>query len=213
MQYNQELQKQTWYSCTIYTMLNIIKYDYWVELKIDWILKIVIYMEKIGALLPWGAYFAVIYPAMTKLISYKTWLNLKVKKSSISVWLDNKSMWGLWFKKSSRLYKDLANDWVITKKDYYKISKHSKWYWHNHAVKQGNNSKKWTFLETLGWLSYTVSLKDLQYAQKIDLYYDPARTLIPWDERTKRAQKKLIKMAEERKEFISYEEFLNIDFK
>jgi hypothetical protein len=65
-------------------MLNIIKYDYGIEVKDDLIYKIVSYMEYTGVLLPRGAYFSVIYPAMCKLIKLKTGLNLKVKKSSIS---------------------------------------------------------------------------------------------------------------------------------
>lgn len=207
-QYDQTLQKQTGYACTVYSMLNIIKYDYGIELKVDWILKIVVYMEKIGVLFPKWAVFSVIYPAMTKLIEMKTGFKLNIKKSSISSGLDNKSMWGLWFKKASRLYKTLSQDWQITKEDIEELVKAKGWYGHNHAWKLWNKTHKWIMIETLWGYAYTYTLDNLQRAEIMGLYYDTARTLVPWDSKTLQAQKYWVKEAKKRKQFIPIEEVL-----
>ena len=45
--YDQTLDKRTKRSCTIYTMLNILKYDFGVVVKDSMIYKIVAYMESI----------------------------------------------------------------------------------------------------------------------------------------------------------------------
>ncbi len=200
-QYNQKEQKDTFYACTIYTMLNILKFDYWISVNIDNILWIVKYMEKLGALLPKWAYFSVIYPAMAKLLEWKTGMKFKIKVSSISAWLDNKHMWGLWFKKASKFYKELAKDQLIDKLDIDKIKAWPKGYWHNHAWKRK------TILETLGGYYYEMSLKTLKYAVKQDIYYDTARTIVPWDARTERIQKELIRIAKKTGKTIPYDRF------
>jgi hypothetical protein len=52
----------------------------------------------------------------------------------------------------------------------------------------------------------------LKYAQRANIYYDTARTLIPKDERTKKAQKYLIREAKKTKKLFTMEEVLKIDF-
>ena len=195
-QYDQTKSENTKYSCTIYTMLNIIKYDFWVEVSDSIIFKIVAYMEGIGALWPKWAYFSVIYSAMVKLIEYKTWFKLKIKKSSISKWLDDKSMWALWFKKLSDLSIGLAKDdhWITTF-DIQEIAKSHKWSGHNHAVKLWNVSNKWTVLDSWWGFTYHTSLAALKEGVLLDVYYDVARTLVAADERTKRLQKKYVSVA------------------
>lgn len=200
-QYNQKLQESTYYACTIFSMLNILKYDYGIHVNIDNILWIVKYMEKLWALLPKWAYFPVIYPAMVKLLEWKTWMKFKIKKSYISSWLDAKHMWGLGFKRASKFYKELAQDQLIDKIDIDKIKSWPKWYWHNHAWKRGS------ILETLWGYKYEVSIKTLKYAVKQWVYYDTARTIVPWDARTERIQKELIRIAKKTKKTMPYDMF------
>ena len=200
--YNQKLDPRTKYSCTIYTMLNIIKWDYGIEVQDSTIFKIVAYMEKIWALMPKGAYFSVIYPAMCKLISWKTWLNLKVEKSSISKWLDDKSTWSLWAKRLSSLSIKLSQDGWITVADMKEIAKSEKGSGHNHACKLWNESNQWNIIESWGWTVYKTSLAALKEGVLLWIYYDTARTLLPADDRTKRIQKKMVKKVKETWEFL-----------
>jgi len=203
MWYNQLAQKQTNYSCSIYAFLNIIKYDYWIEMKVDNILKLIIYMEKIGALLTWWASAWIIYPALVKYVEWKTGFKLKIVKWTIDT-IDNKKWWILWLKKSNKTYIELSKDWVITKSDIDKIVQTKKWYWHFHMFKKN------TILETLWGFPYRLMKLNLEYAYNQWLYYTSTRAFIPWDERTEKMQKFLIKVAKEKWEFMSYEEFLKI---
>lgn len=207
-QYDQTKDKRTKYSCTIYTMLNILKFDYGIVVKDDTIYKIVAYMEKIGALLPKWAYFAVIYPAMCTLINLRTWLKLKIKKSSITRWLDDKSMWWIWTKKLSASYLSLwKDDYWISTDDIRKIAKDDKGSGHNHWIKQSNSNAAWILLENWGGLVFRTWLKALREWVKLWVYYDTARTLIPADDRTAKLQKKCIALVKKRWRLITYEEF------
>lgn len=199
--YNQKEQKDTYYACTIYSMLNILRFDFGIHVNIDNILWIVKYMEKIWALLPKWAYFSVIYPAMVKLLEWKTGMKFKVKVSYISAGLDTKRMWGLGFKRSGKLYKELSKDQLIDKLDIDKIKEWPKGYWHNHAWKRGK------ILETLGGYHYEISIKTLKYAVKQWIYYDTARTIVAWDERTEKIQKELLRIAKKTGKTMPYEKF------
>ena len=200
-QYNQKLQSETFYACTIYSMLNILKFDFWISVNIDNILWIVKYMEKLWALLPKWAYFSVIYPAMVKLLEWKTWMKFKVKVNYISAWLDTKHAWGLWFKRASKFYKTLAKDQLIDKIDIDKIKEWPNGYWHNHSWKRGK------VLETLGGYYYEMSLKTLKYAVKQWIYYDTARTIVAWDTKTENIQKELVRIAKKTGKTMPYENF------
>lgn len=202
MIYNQRLQKDTNYACTLYTMLHILRLDFWVSVNIDNIMWIVKYMEKIGALLPKWAYFSVIYPAMAKLLEWKTGLKFKIKTGYISQGLDNKHGWGAWFMKASRYYETLARDGEITKADIDLIKADTSWYWHNHFFKRDS------ILESLGAYRYKMSISTLKYAVKQWVYYDRVRTIVAWDERTAKIQKELIAKAKKTGKTTSYKKFL-----
>lgn len=209
--YDQTKDNKTKYACTIYTMLNIIKYDYGVEIKDDMIFTIVAYMERIGVLLPKGAYFSVIYPAMCKYISFKTWLKLKVKESTITWGLDSFHTWGLWAKRLSSLSIALAkDDWKITVEDMQKIAAAKKGSGHNHAVKESNKNSSWILLESWWGFIYKTSLKALREWVKLWIYYDKARTIVPADEKACKIQTRCVKAAKRKKRFLTYWEFKNI---
>ena len=201
--YNQLAQKQTHYSCSVYAFLNIIKYDYWIEIKVGNILNIIIYMEKIGALLKWWASANIIYPALVKYVEWKTGFKMKTIKWNIST-IDSKKWWVLWYKRSNKTYIELSEDWEITKEDVDKIVKTKKWYWHFHVWKRN------VILETLWGFPYKMKKSNLKYSESKDLYYYSTRAFIPRDERTEKMQKFLIKVVRQKQEFMTYEEFLKI---
>lgn len=211
-QYDQTKEDFTKYSCTIYSMLNMIKYDFWVSLKDSYIYSIVYYMEKIWALLPRWAYFGIIYPAMVKLIEIQTWLKLKIKIWYISSWLDNISMWGLWAKRLSSLSISLSKDWFLSVEDMKTIADSEKWSWHNHVVKLKHNNNEWIILDSRGGLVYWTSLEALKKWVDLWIYYDKARALIPADEKTRKVKEYCIKYVRETWRFISWERFKKLDF-
>lgn len=198
---NQRLQKETWYACTLYTMLNIIKYDYKVTVKIDWVLKLVNYMERIGALLPNGAYFSVIYPAMVKVLEWKTGLKFKIEVWYISQWLSDDYWRGLWFKHANKFYQSLAEDWELTKDDIDQIKKNNKWAGHNHMLKRN------IIVESLWGYYYEVTPETLKYAVEQWVYYDTARTILPWDERTEYRKKRLNEIYTATWKYMSWEKY------
>lgn len=198
---NQRLQKETKVACTLYTMLNIIKYDYKVTVKLDWVLKLVYYMEKIGALLPDWAYFSVIYPAMVKVLEWKTGFKFKVKVWYISVWLSDNYARGLWFRRASKFYETLARDQLIDKSDVDKIVEYKKGGWHNHCFKRGH------IIESLGGYYYKIEQSTLKYAVKQWIYYDTVRTIVPWDFRTNKLKERLNEIYKNTWKYMSWEQF------
>jgi hypothetical protein len=144
---------------------------------------------------------------MCKLIKLKTGLNLKVKKSSISRWLDDKSMWWLWAKKLSSLSIELAlDDGWITMNDMKTIAKSDKGGWHNHCIKQSNKNASWTLVESWWGISYKTSLKALMEWVLLGIYYDTARTLVPADTKTEKIQAKCVAIAKKKWRYVTYEE-------
>jgi len=202
--YNQKLQKETVVACSIYSMLNIMKYDYFVDVYIKNILWIVKLMQKIGALMPTGAYFNIIYPAFVKLIEFKTWLKFKVEKGYISKWVDKRYTRWVGLLKANLDYKRLTKDGVLTAEEMDTINNSKFGSGHNNIIKWIPENKLWTVAESLWGFSYRVAFKNIQYGQSIWLYYDTVRTILPRDDRTKAIQKKLIKLAKRKKKAIHY---------
>jgi len=187
-EYNQLLQKDTYYACSIYALLNLFKYDYWVIIPINLILKLLIYLERLWVFFRlWWAVADVIYPIAIKYINIRYWISLKIEKTTVDK-ITNKRWYILWFKKATTLYKKNAEDWEITKEDInafssYKDNGHFH-YW-----------KRWEVVESLGWFRSRLSLDNLSYAFEKGFYYPTIRT-ISWEEKLKL---KLISIAQERK--------------
>ncbi len=171
--YNQLLQKQTWYACSVYALLNQIKYDYGVVVPLDTILTTLTYLEKIGAFFPtqWAS-ASVIYPAIQKYISWKLGLVFKIETSTISQ-MDIDKGYILGFKKAIKLYTELTKDWELTIADLDKIALLSKSQGHFHFL------KRWVLIETLWGYEYKVSKDTLLYGLKKDLYYPTVRRFVP----------------------------------
>jgi len=198
MSYNQLAQKQTNYACSVYAYLNAIKHDFGIKLKIDWILKIVIYMEKIGALLPKWAYASVIYPALNRYTKWKTWFSLKIEKWTLNT-IDPDKWYILGFKKGSRTYLGLSKDW-IDKDDIDTIRNTTSFYWHFHFWKRN------TIDESLGDFTYNMPLEVLKYAS--DIYYPTTRRIVADSPESKRVQKLVLQRVKNRKKYLSLDEFL-----
>ena len=94
MSYNQLLDKQTHYGCSLYALLNQVKYDYWVIIPQDIILSTLLYLEKIWVFFPtkWASAPA-IYPAIKKYIKFKLWLDFTIE---VIVFVSINKNWPKW---------------------------------------------------------------------------------------------------------------------
>jgi len=196
-EYNQLKQKDTNYACSIYTLLNLFKYDYGVIIPLNLILKFLIYLEKAWVFfrLEW-AVANIIYPVAIKYINLKYWINLIIQKLTIDQIKEERG-YILWFKKATTKYKKSAEDWEITKEDINNFSLY-KDNWHFHFW------KRWVLVESLGWFKTKLSLENLKEAFTKGFYYPTIRTIV-WEEKLR---KKLILIAQERKLYLKKNKYI-----
>lgn len=186
MEYNQLKQNDTFFACSIYALLNLFRYDYGIYVELNYILKFLIYLEKIWVFfrLEW-AYAKYIFPAALKYINSKLGLNLTLVTTSLSRELSNKHGYILWYRRANTIYKKEAQDWEITKKDIDKI-KDTPANWHFHYFKKGRT------VESLWGFRYRLSKQNLKYAHSLWMYYDNIR-YITWEEELKEELIKIVK--------------------
>ena len=208
--YNQKKQDETNYACTIYTFCHIILFDYWIRIDDHLIIKFTYVLEKLWVFfrLSW-AKFDVIYPAMVKYVNVRYWINLKIKQSTISKWLDEVSTWSLWLKRLTIKGQKLGtDDWVFTKDDVDKALTFKNAYGHNYCVKKGK-AWLWIVIDSYNWVHYNCDIEVLKYWVTKWLFYDTARAIIPWDAFTERLQKSLIYKAKKFWRALNEEELKN----
>ena len=207
--YDQTKDNRTLWSCTIYSILNMLYFDFCVKIEDSLILRLVAYMESIWKLLPKWAVFDVIYPAVVSLINLRYWINLKIEKSTISKWLDKEHSWSLgvkWF--TSSWLKKWTDDWVMSREDIDWILANIKnGSWHNHIIKKRKNKDIWIIIDSWWWVAYTIKLEDLKYAMQKGLYYDTARRIVPADTFTKKLKAECLKKKNELWRELTEEEF------
>ncbi len=208
--YNQTLRNDTKYSCTVYTFLHMILLDFAVEIRVDYIIKFIYYLEKIWVLfLKSWAVFNIIYSAMVKYINFKYWILLKIETTSISKWLQNWKAYSLGCKKLTNKWQKLWTiDWVFTNSDVDLAITYKNAYAHNHCYKNWAIIDSWNAWSKLdSAIRYNISEETLKYWVEKDLYYDTARVIIPWDKFTETLKKFLIDKANLIKRPATIEEF------
>lgn len=212
--YDQTKYKDTRFACTIYTLLIMLKFDFWVKIEDDLILRLVYYAERIWVLvLTEWAYFNVIYPALIKFINLRYWIKLDLKAIDIRNWIIKDWLtYSLGLKKLSNFQQSLAlDDKVFSKADVDRVLSSSAWYWHNLAY------LNWVVLDPWKWIAYRLDRETLLYAVNKWLFFPTARYIIPWNEFTNLLQKSLktaLKVKRKKtnnvREFLTYEEFKEI---
>jgi hypothetical protein len=212
--YDQTKHKDTRHACTLYTLLIMIKFDFWVKIEDDLILKLVYYAERIWALsLTQWAYFAVIYPALIKFINLRYWINLALvntdtRNGIMREWIT----YALWLKQLSNLQQILAlDDKEFSKADVDRVISDKRWGWHALAYKD------WFVIDPWKWIVYRMTKETLVYAVNKWLFYATARHITPVDKFTTILQKSLLtslkvkrKKSWDIKQFLTYTEFKEI---
>lgn len=186
-EYDQLKQSDTYYACSIYALLNLFKYDYWVFVELTKTLKFLVYLEKIWVRfrLEW-AYAKYVFPSALKHINNLYGLELWLWITTLNKKLSTKYWYILWYKRANTSYIETADDWIVTKDDIDLVEKTAN-NWHFHY------RKRWTVVESLWGFRYKLSLTNLKYAYSKDLYYPNAR-YIYWEEELKKEFIKIVKL-------------------
>lgn len=201
--YNQQLQGVTAYSCSIYSFLHAILFDFWVRLEINNILWLNSLMKVLWKLLPKGAIADVIFPQLIKTVEKETGMSIGIKKRTIH---DIKEDDGrlLWFKYETSTFIKFAKDGKITQEELKTIKDRGTTGYHFIFWKKG------VVVDSIWGINYKLSLEDLKYALSLDMFYPACRTLYSKNKETEDMQKKLISLAKRKWHGTKYENFLNL---
>ena len=183
VRYNQTLDKYSRNWCTIYSLMNILKYNFGISVKQNYLLDVLVYFDKLGKWFPaFWAYFSVIYNSFVLELNTKLWLNFVLEKQYISSFISDTRSWGIWVKNYNKIRKDAEAKWQLTLKDV-DLMKNYDWksYFHN-LVWDGS---KGGYIINSAWNKpFKCKLKVLKALQKNNFTYDPMRTIEPATEYT-----------------------------
>ena len=168
-------------TCTLATLKNIVRTQYWIIMNDTLWAKLIITAENIWI---WsrksGAIFRFIYNWFTGWF-YKQY-NTEVEVKAVEIMSDEfETMikewysFGLWLQYASNWYKQVRKDWEITLKEVKKFNlDQNNRYWHNHTYKHEY------IIESLDIEDKTIkfSLKALREAVSMWIYWKTARTII-----------------------------------
>ena len=181
--YNQNLVPYTAQACTIFTMFNIIRMQYWIVVSNDFIIKTCELAEKQNfRSKKWWAIFSHIYPWFARQVYNYTWVELNMIAEDINseqfaqLVKEWQTFW-LWLLYAWADYRKVNADWEITEDELETFSK-TKQYWHNMAYRY------WYIIETL-WSAkdktIKMDLKTLRKWVKLWIYRATARSFVMVD--------------------------------
>jgi len=182
--YNQYLNKETKYACTIISLLQILLYNYWIKVEHNFIVKLAIFFDRMGTFdMFWWATFSIIDEAFVKYLNKKLWLNFKIIKTTIPQLKQEDWMtYQLWITKYSTSKFNKAKEWnMFTKESIDYIMSFSWWVWHavNYDWTAG-----WYFIDTNASENTRLPLDVLKYGYDRWLFFKNLRTISPADEYT-----------------------------
>lgn len=183
--YNQRKQRYTRNACTIYTLLTIMRFNFWIEVKDSFIIKLCKYLEKLWWWLPaqW-AVFNIIYALFIKELNKKLGLNFKLKKTTITALKKtDRTTYGVWLPRYNKNFAKAMKNGVITKSEIDSIDTYTwKTFWHNLAW---DWSKKGYIINTDWTYPAKCSIETLKYWEKIWVFWNNLRSIIANDKFTK----------------------------
>ena len=179
--YNQNKSNDFWADCTIFAQIQILTSMYWVQVKYWYINKIVDSAIKALVLFTWGAVFETIYNWNVAKLSKILWVNLRVRKTSITSakfesLTNDWYFWGVWLRNWNKTYLEAVSRWVITKKDIDAIAFEGWGFNHNNVY------GKWVIQEVYKWKEVKCSLEVLRYWISKKVFWSVARS-IEWSDK------------------------------
>ena len=193
--YNQYTDYYTRNACSLVTILNIMKYNYWIFVVPSFIIKFAIFFAKAEKWFPkFWAMFNVVYPFAVRQINKKLDLNFKLVITNVyKLKPTDKLLYSLWVKKySSHKWGKAWADWNISLIDMDNLVEYTWWVYHNLWY----TAKMWGRLVDTNWLDpYELSLEALKKGVNGGVFWSTLRTIVPADEETKEVIKLTKKMA------------------
>ena len=176
--YDQTKDKYLRNSCTIMSLLHIMKYNFWIQVEPSFIMKVAIFFDKLWVWFPeFGAYFSVIYKAFINELNKKLWLNFKLEKQYISTFKWDTRTWWVWVKNYSKLWKIAEDRWELK---YYDIEMMRTYAWKTYFHNLVYDGSKWGYLINSAWKKpFKCKLSLLKQLQSDWFAYDPMRTIEP----------------------------------
>lgn len=181
--YNQTETEYSKMGCTIYGLFNILKYTYGIKVKPNFIIKALMYFDKLWVWSPseW-AIFSIIYAAFIKALNSKLKLNFKVKKryiSSFNIWTD--TFW-IWVKNYNYIRKRAEKRGELLQEDIEKMKKYQGKTYYHHIL--WDNSYWGHFINSMGMKPFKCNLDKLKQLEKLWFTRNPMRTIVPNDKET-----------------------------
>jgi len=192
--YNQYTDKYLRNSCSLVTLLNIMKYRYAIIVIPSFIMTTAIYFEQLWKRFSdsWAT-FSVIYKAFVLEMNSKLQLNFKVVTKQINTlkpW-DNVT-YGVWIKGySTYKWSKIKKSWEITKSDIDYLVTFKWWVWHNVAW---DWSWGWYLVDTDWWKNTKMSLEVLKYWHEQGLFFTNIRTINTVNLETKKVTELCIRL-------------------
>ena len=196
--YNQNIWNKFTADCALFWILQIfqIKYSIWVNYKqASWIVNLFI---KMGVLLPFGAYFTVIYTAWKNLIKDRKWVDTTVLKHNImssffASEIEKLVPYWIGLKYYNSSFANAVSRWKITISDIDKVANQKGWFWHHLVFAKGTQYGESIF-DPWVWKEIDMPIEVLRYWVKKGIFYTWGRTfkftnpyiekwLIIWNER------------------------------
>ncbi len=170
--------------CTIFSLNQILKLQYWVDIKYSLIDRVVDLALKVWVLLKWGAVFSTIYNWYANKISKTLDINLIVKKKTLSTtWfeqaINNWEFFWLYLINWNKAYLDAVDRWILTREVIDEMVAMWGWFKHNNVY------WKDTIYEVAKWKELQCSLDVIRYGQRRWVFWSIWRTLVWWDKFTK----------------------------
>lgn len=182
--YNQKLDKYSSMWCTIYTIYHILLFRYWILVLNNFILKSLIYFEKLLVRSPteW-AIFETIYNSFEKAVYKKLWLNVNILAITITSIANNDTHTRWIGMPKYHSWLKLIDDWSFDKDDVDEFLKYSsKTFAHSLAW---DWSDGWYLINSDWTKPLKCSLEVLKHMAKLWVIRNKARTIIPGDESTR----------------------------
>jgi hypothetical protein len=179
--YNQYTSQETKYACTIVSLLQILLYNYWIKVEYNFIVKLAIFFDRMGAFnIFWWATFSIIDEAFVRYLNNKLGLNFKIEKTTIpKLQMEDWRTFQLWIKKYSTSKFNKAKEWnMFTKESIDYIMSFNGGVWH--AVNY-DWTAWWYFIDTNASENTRLPLDILKYGHSEWLFFTNLRTIIPAD--------------------------------
>ena len=206
--YNQYQNKETAMACSIYSLLQIMLYRYWIKVEQSFFIKAAIFFDSIWKfdMKKWAT-FSIIDKSFVWYLNYKLGLKFKLESTTIEeLESSDKKTYQLWIKNYSNYKYKKAKKWDRYTKE--SMDYLASFDWESGHAANYDWSAGWYFIDTNASKNVKMSLSVLKYWKKLDLFWWALRTISPDDKITEEVCKLCIKLFQAEKRW-TLETYIN----